>query len=278
MMIGDKVFDTKKHTYIMGILNITPDSFFDGDLFNTTDRALKQVEKMVEEGASIVDIGAQATHPGCELISQEEEINRIGDDLIYKIKQRFNIAISIDTEKPKVAEYALQQGADLVNDMTGLINDNMAEIVSKFDAAYCLTYNKKTKIVKNFLDDMLSQLKNNLETLTKTHKISADKIMVDGGIGGIGIKSIGYSKTKEEDVLIIKHTPDLLKLGFPVLVGASNKSFIGKILNKELNFRLNGTIATSAIAAILGAGFIRVHNVLPNLEAVKIADAIKMQI
>lgn len=274
MIIGDKIFDTQKQTYIMGILNITPDSFFDGNRFNTTDKALKQVEKMIEEGAAIIDVGAQATHPGCKLISKEEEIERISD-IIYQIKQRFDIAVSIDTEKVEVAEYALQQGADLVNDVTGLIYDNIAESVSKFNAAYCLTYNKKTKIVKNFLDDMISQLKTNLETLTKNHGISTNKIMIDGGIGGIGIESIGYSKTKEEDILIIKHTPDLLKLGFPVLVGASNKSFIGKILNKELNYRLNGTIATSAIAAILGAGFVRVHDVSPNFEAIKIANAIK---
>ena len=266
LKIGNKVFNTHSNTFIMGILNITPDSFFDGGLFNSKLKALKQVETLIKYGADLIDIGAESTKPGYVQISDSEELKRI-DNLIFEIKQRFDTPISIDTTKPKVAEFALQQGADLINDISCLKDENIAKTVAKFNASYCLMHNKKIVNKNNFLNELIDELKFKIQ-IAQNFGISENKILVDPGIG--------FNKTSEESWLALINVPKIAKLGFPVLIGASNKSFIGKIIDEpNPKFRTNGTIATTTIATILGASFIRVHDVKSNIQALKIAKFAK---
>ena len=159
MIIGNKNFDTEKHCYIMGILNVTPDSFSDGGKYNDMDAALKHAEEMIDEGADIIDVGGESTRPGHEKISDEEEICRTAA-VIERIKQEFDIPVSIDTYKSRVAEAALKSGADLVNDIWGFkYDDKIAEVTARYGAACCLMHNRDSNVYDDFLRDVADDLK-----------------------------------------------------------------------------------------------------------------------
>ena len=266
MKIGNKDFD-REHTHIMGILNVTPDSFSDGGRFNNKDAALKHAIDMINDGAEIIDIGGESTRPGYTKISDEEEIERVCP-IIELVHRETGIPISVDTYKSRVAEAALSSGADLVNDIWGLKYDShMADIIAKAGVPCCLMHNRDNEAqpYTDFIPDMLVDMK---ETINLAHAagINDAKIILDPGVG--------FGKDYTENLLAIKHLDKLSELGYPVLLGTSRKSVIGLTLDLPKDQRVEGTVATSVIAAINRCMFVRVHDVRENYRAVRMAEAI----
>lgn len=266
MRIGNREFAGQGHTYIMGILNVTPDSFSDGGKYQKLDQALYHVEEMMQEGMDIVDIGGESTRPGYTAVSAEEEIGRVVP-VIEKIKSRFDIPISLDTYKPAVAKEGIAAGADLINDIWGLKFDPaMAELIAKTNSACCLMHNRKEAVYGNYMEEVLRDLEETLEIAHKA-QIAEEKIILDPGVG--------FGKTYENNLEIIGRLEMLHALGYPILLGASRKSVIGNTLHLSKEERVEGTIVTSVFAVLKGAMFVRVHDVKENARAVKMAEAIR---
>lgn len=250
----------------MGILNVTPDSFSDGGKYNTVDAALKQTEKMIGEGAEIIDVGGESTRPGYTRISDAEEIERVCP-VIESIKSKFDVPISIDTYKSGVAKAALNSGASIVNDIWGFKADNnMAKVVKDADAWCVLMHNKESIEYGDFVLDMVSELKECVDIALHAG-IAKDKIILDPGVG--------FAKTVENNLSAIKNVDKIKELGYPVLLATSNKSVIGLTLDLPKEERLEGTMATTAIAVMKGCAFVRVHDVLPNKRLIDMLEAIK---
>lgn len=266
MEIGNRTFDVADHTYIMGILNVTPDSFSDGGKFNQTDAALAHVEEMIEDGADIIDIGGESTRPGHQQITEEEEIQRTAP-IIELVKSRFDIPVSIDTYKAKVAEAALQAGADLVNDIWGLKYDSkLAGLIAESGAACCLMHNRNNTEYQNFMEDVKADLRETLELAEKAG-ISKDKIMLDPGVG--------FGKTYENNLEIIYKLKELDELGYPILLGTSRKSVIGLTLELPVTERVEGTLVTTVLGVMDRCAFVRVHDIRENKRAIQMAEAIR---
>ncbi len=266
MKIGNREFDLMNNCYIMGILNVTPDSFSDGGKYNDMDRALRHVEEMMEEGMDILDIGGESTRPGYTLLSDEEEIHRVVP-VIEKVKTEFNIPISLDTYKSAVAKAGLQAGADLINDIWGLkYDENMAGVIADFQVPCCLMHNRNEAVYADYMEDVLKDLKETLDIAEKAG-ISKEKIILDPGVG--------FGKTYEQNVEIIAKLDRLQELGYPVLLGTSRKSVIGLTLNLPTDQRVEGTLATSVVGVLKGCSIIRVHDIKENFRAVKMAMKIK---
>lgn len=265
MIIGNREF--KDRTYVMGILNVTPDSFSDGGTHNTLDTALKHTEKMINEGADIIDVGGESTRPGYTLISDDEEISRVVP-VIEKIKDNFDIPISVDTYKSAVAEAAAKAGADLINDIWGFkYDEKVAEITAKYNLACCLMHNRKEAVYNNFIEDVLSDLKESI-SIAKKHGVNKDKIVLDPGVG------VGFAKTYEQNLEIINKLEELHKLNCPLLLGTSRKSVIALTLDLPVNERVEGTIATTVIGVIKNSLFVRVHDVKENKRAILMTEKI----
>lgn len=263
MFIGNREFG--KHTYVMGILNVTPDSFSDGGRFNDIDRALKHTEELVNDGADIIDVGGESTRPNYTQISDSEEIERVVP-VIEKIKQNFDIPVSIDTYKSAVASAAVSAGADMINDIWGLKYDgNMAKVISESGAACCLMHNRKNAQYNSFVDDVLNDLRESVE-IAKKAGIQKDKIVLDPGIG--------FAKSYKENLIMTNNLERMNEIGYPVLLGTSRKSMIGLTLDLPSDQRLEGTIATTVMAVIKGCMFVRVHDVLENKRAIMMTEAI----
>ena len=265
MRIGNREFDTKNETYIMGILNVTPDSFSDGGKFNHMDAALAHAEQMIRDGADIIDIGGESTRPGHTVISAEEEIARV-TPVIEAVKSHFDVPVSIDTYKGNVAEAALQAGADLVNDIWGFKFDyKTAEVTARYHAACCLMHNRNEAIYQNFLEDMVADMK---ECIAIAHKagVPDDKIMLDPGVG--------FGKTYEQNLEAINHVDVLQELGLPILLGTSRKSVIGNTLDLPVDQRVEGTLATTVIGMLRGCSFVRVHDIKENHRIIQMTKAI----
>ena len=265
MKIGNKEFDLKNHAYVMGILNVTPDSFSDGGKWNDKGRAMRHTQEMIEQGATIIDIGGESTRPGYTLISDEEEISRVVP-MIEMVKKNFDVPVSIDTYKSRVAEAALDAGADLVNDIWGLKYDpKMAAVIAKYDVACCLMHNKSNTEYQNFLIDMLAETQECVN-LARHAGIKDEKIMLDPGIG--------FGKTFEMNLEAMNHLELFQNLGFPVLLGTSRKSMIGLALDLPVDQRVEGTLATSVIGVMKGCSFVRVHDVKENKRVIQMTEAI----
>lgn len=265
MRIGAKEFNTKEKTYVMGILNVTPDSFSDGGRYQNIDFALQYVEEMIKDGAAILDIGGESTRPGYEKISEEEEIKRIVP-VIKAVKNRFDIPISVDTYKSKVAKAAIDAGADLINDIWGLKADpNMGKVIAESGVTCCLMHNRKDTDYKNFVLDIMRDLRESVDIALRAG-IKDDKIILDPGVG--------FAKSYQQNLLAIKHMGRLKSIGYPILLGASRKSVIGLTLDLPSDERLEGTLATSILAVREGASFVRVHDVKENVRAIKMAEKI----
>ena len=223
MIIGGKNFDTANHTYIMGILNVTPDSFSDGGKFNGMDAAIAHAHRMVEEGVDIIDVGGESTRPGHIQITDEEEIARV-TPIIEVLKKEFDVPVSIDTYKSHVAEAALQAGADLVNDIWGLKYDKkMASVIAKYQAACCLMHNREKAEYQDFLKDFMDDMKECVR-LAKAAGIEDDKIILDPGVG--------FGKTYEMNLEIIDKMEILNELGDPWLIA---KTIINAGVPEEKN-------------------------------------------
>lgn len=266
MRIGSRDFATTGHTYIMGILNVTPDSFSDGGKFNQIDAALKHVEEMIGDGADVIDIGGESTRPwGYTKISDEEEINRVVP-VIEAVKKEFEIPISVDTYKSGVAEAAAQAGADLINDIWGLKYDpHMSEVIAKSGLACCLMHNRDNTEYRNFMEDVKQDLRETI-ALAKAAGIADDKIILDPGVG--------FAKSYENNLEVIRRLKEFNELKYPVLLGTSRKSVIGLTLDLPAAERVEGTIVTTVMAVEAGCMFVRVHDVKENHRAIQMAEAI----
>ena len=265
MRIGNKDFNTKEHTYVMGILNVTPDSFSDGGKYSSLDAALKRAEEMMKEGAAILDIGGESTRPGYTKISDAEEMERI-IPVIEAVKKELEIPVSVDTYKSAVAKAAIEAGADLINDIWGLKSDPyMAKVIADSKVACCLMHNRENTDYNNFVSDLLKDLRESVDLALKAG-IRDDKIILDPGVG--------FAKSYEQNLLSLKHLSRLQQLGYPILLGTSRKSVIGLSLDLPKDERLEGTLATTALAVNSGCSFVRVHDVKANVRVVRMMEAI----
>lgn len=265
MKIGNREFKTTGHTYIMGILNVTPDSFSDGGKWNNPDAALRHAQQMIEEGADIIDIGGESTRPGYTLLSDEEEIGRVVP-MIEMIKKQFDIPVSVDTYKSGVAKAALAAGADLVNDIWGLKYDKkLAEVIAEAKVPCCLMHNRNNMDYEDFRKELLDDLRETI-AIAKSAGIADDQVILDPGVG--------FAKTREQNLTAIHHLDDLHTLGYPVLLGTSRKSVIGLTLDLPSTERMEGTLATTVFGVLHGAMFVRVHDVKENARTIKMTEAI----
>ena len=265
MKIGNRVFDLH-HTYVMAILNVTPDSFSDGGSYRGMDDVLKKVEQMIAEGADIIDVGGESTRPGHTVISDAEEISRVAP-AIEAITRRFDIPVSVDTYKASVAKAALQSGAHMVNDIWGLQYDSaMADVIAKAEVCCCLMHNQKDKQYQNFLPDCMHTLQHSVD-IALNAGIPKQNIMLDPGIG--------FAKTYEQNLYVMKHLERFNELGYPMLLGTSRKSMIGLALDLPVDQRLEGTLVTTVLAVQAGWNFIRVHDVKENVRAIRMMEVIR---
>jgi len=277
----------------MGILNITPDSFSDGRTIDSPEDVLKDVKRMIDEGADIIDVGGESTRPGAIPVSEEDEINRVLP-VVKMIKENFDIPISVDTYKSGVARAVLEAGADMINDIKGLKNLNiydksadefknvyngtpeneaeskritdMAKVIEKYNVPVCIMHNRELMAYDNLIEDIKEDLRESV-SIAKAAGIKDENIILDPGVG--------FAKTYEDNLKVIKEIDSICELDYPVLLGVSRKSVIGMTLDLPVNEREEGTIAISVMAAEKGVKFVRVHNVKGNVRALKMYEAIK---
>ncbi|MBI3026750.1 dihydropteroate synthase [Candidatus Woesearchaeota archaeon] len=264
-------FNLKFHkTLLMGIINVTPDSFSDGGLFINADKAVEHAKQMVIDGAEIIDVGGESTRPGSNFVSEKEELKRL-KPVIKRLASEVEVPISIDTYKPEVAKECLNLGAHLVNDITALANTEMINVVKKYSAPVVIMHMKGTpkSMQQNpVYADVVKEIKEFLNyRVAEARKAGIKDIIIDPGIG--------FGKTTEHNLQILKRLSEFKDMQCPVLVGVSRKSFIGNISGMAVGERLEGTIASISIAIMNGANIVRVHDIKECKRAVQIADAIR---
>lgn len=266
--------DLRRRTHIMGILNVTPDSFSDGGLYIDKEKAFKRALEIESEGADIIDIGGESTRPGSLPLSPEEEIGRV-IPLIERLRGRLRIPISIDTYKTSVAREAIKAGASIINDISGLRHDpEMARVAAEHQVPVVIMHIKGTPRdmqVNPVYQDLIGEITDFLRrgiSIALEEGVRRDRIIIDPGIG--------FGKTIEHNLEIIRRLNEFRTLGMPLLFGPSRKSFIGRILDLPEGERLEGTAAAVAVGIMNGADIIRVHDVKPMVRVARIADAIKL--
>ena len=264
---GSKEIILGERTLVMGILNVTPDSFSDGGRYNNLDSAMKQAERLISEGADIIDVGGESTRPGHTQITSEEEISRVVP-IIEKISKNLDTIISIDTYKYDVAEEAIKAGANIINDIWGLQYDNgeMAELVKKSNLPLIAMHNQNDEVYNKDIMLVLREFFEKTFKIADKYGIDRDTIILDPGLG--------FGKNVEQNIEVLSRLNELKDMG-SILLGASKKRFIGKLLN-DLPFdeRVEGTVATTVIGIEKGVDIVRVHNVLENKRACLVADGI----
>ena len=279
MILGGKNFDLNNgNSYVMGILNVTPDSFSDGGRYNNLDSALKHTEEMINDGADIIDVGGESTRPGAEKVSAEEEIERVCP-VISAIKSRFDIPVSLDTFKASTAEAGISAGADIINDIWGLKyigesddgntiiqNDGvtpMAKLAAEKDCPVIIMHNRAVCEYKDYMNDLINDLRESIAN-AKNAGIKEDNIILDPGIG--------FAKTLEDNLVCMAELDKIVKLNYPVLLGISNKSIIGKSLDLPMDQRMEATVALNVIGRQAGCSIFRVHDVKANRRALDMTD------
>ncbi|MFD1778994.1 dihydropteroate synthase [Fredinandcohnia salidurans] len=262
---GPYQLDFSKKTMIMGILNITPDSFSDGGSYIDLDAAIRHAKEMVENGADIIDVGGESTRPGHEIISDEEEIARVVP-IIKALVKEVHVPISIDTYKSEVAKQAIEAGAHIINDIWGAKADpKMAEVAATYQVPIILMHNRDNKDYKNLIDDMIVDLKESIE-IVKAAGVKDENIIIDPGVG--------FAKTFEGNIETIRQLDRFSDLGYPILLGTSRKSFIGKIFDLPPKERDEATGATTCLGIQKGCDIVRVHNVRVNARLAKMMDVL----
>lgn len=266
MKIGNREFIIGARPYVMGILNVTPDSFSDGGRFNDLDKALFHAEEMIQDGADLLDIGGESTRPGYTIISDEEEISRVCP-VIEAVKKRFDIPVTLDTYKGKVAEAGILSGADMINDIWGFRWEDaglVARVAAKYQVGAILMHNRKQTDYSNFIQDVLNDMKESLR-IAEEAGVDTGKLILDPGIG--------FAKDLNQNLSMMNHLEELVGLGYPVLLGTSRKSMIGLTLELPKEEREEGTIATSVMGLMKGCSFFRVHDVKKNKRALDMTFA-----
>jgi dihydropteroate synthase len=269
-----RILPLGKRTLLMGVLNVTPDSFSDGGLFFDKEKAISHALRMVEGGADIIDIGGESTRPGSKPLELEEELRRV-IPVIESLAKEVDVPLSIDTYKSTVAQRAIEAGAEIINDISGLHFDpSLAKVAAKNDTPLILMHIRGTPETMqkgvhydSLFSEILQYLKESIQRAESTG-LDPRQIIIDPGIG--------FGKTAEDNLLIIKNLYEFRILGKPILLGTSRKSFIGKILNTEVGDRLEGTLSSIAIGVLNGAHIIRSHDVLQAKKAIAVADAIRL--
>lgn len=261
---GPYKLEMSGRTLIMGILNMTPDSFSDGGRYNAVDTALERARQLIQDGADIIDVGGESTRPGYEQISSEEEIERVVP-IIECLAQEVNVPISIDTYKADVARAALKAGAHIINDIWGAKADpDMAKVAADTGAPIILMHNREAKPYQDFMRDALNDLYESIQ-LVKGAGVKDGQIILDPGIG--------FAKTLEENLLMMRNLRIITSLGYPVLLGTSRKSMIGHTLQLPVEERVEGTIASVCLGIQQGCSIMRVHDVKENARAARMMDA-----
>lgn len=256
---------------VMGILNVTPDSFSDGGKFTCFDSALKQVENMINNGVDIIDIGGESTRPGAVDVSVKDEISRV-IPLLKAIKSRFDINISIDTSKAEVMSEAITYSADMINDVRALQNKGCLEIVAQSDIAICLMHMQgmprtmqENPQYNDIIDDILEFFRQRISCCEQSG-INKERLVLDPGFG--------FGKTLTNNYEVLAQLAQFKSLDLPILAGISRKSMIGNLLNREVNDRLAGSLAAAIVAVQQGANIIRVHDVQESVDAINILKAV----
>ncbi len=270
----DSSLDITKKVAVMGILNLTPDSFYDGGKYTQEKKALRRVEEMISQGADIIDVGGESTRPGAKRVDIEEEIRRV-IPVIERIKALFQVPISVDTYKAGVAKKAIEAGADMVNDISGLrFDEELPEIIAKYKVLLVMMHIKGTPgdmqdnpSYDSLMGEIISYLAQSIR-FAEEAGVDREKIVLDPGIG--------FGKTTEHNLEIINRLSELKSLGRPILIGVSRKSFIGNVLNLPLKERLEGSLAAVSLAVSQGARIIRTHDVKETRRAVDLTQAILM--
>lgn len=265
MRIGNREFDIKNHTYCMGILNVTPDSFSDGGKWKDMDKALFHVEEMLSEGMDILDVGGESTRPGYTMLQDEEEISRVVP-VIEAVKKRFEVPVSLDTYKSAVARAGINAGADMINDIWGLkYDEQMAGVIAEHNLPCCLMHNREEGVYLSFMKDIKEDLRKSVR-IALSAGITGDKIILDPGVG--------FGKTYEQNLEVIDKLEELHCFDLPILLGCSRKSVIGLTLDLPVGERLEGTLTTTVMAVMKGCSFVRVHDIKENVRAIRMAEAI----
>jgi len=263
MKIGTKQFDIGSRTFLVGILNVTPDSFFDGGSYTTVELAVQRAKKLVADGADIIEIGGESSRPGFEPVAAEIEQQRVLP-VLKALRDEIDVPISVDTYKASVAEAALQNGASLINDVFRFKRDpELAKVCAKYNATCCIMHNRDNQDYDNFLLDVLADLEESVNLLIEAGVKPSD-IILDPGVG--------FAKSVEQNIEIQRNLALFCALPYPVMLGTSNKSFIGYRLGLEKEDRAEATIATTVYGIGQGAAFIRVHDVQANKRAAMMAD------
>ncbi|KYD10058.1 dihydropteroate synthase [Caldibacillus debilis GB1] len=255
--------DFGKKTYVMGILNVTPDSFSDGGLYNELDKGLAHAAEMVNDGADIIDIGGESTRPGHTPVPAEEEIRRILP-FIEEMSKRISVPISVDTYKAETAERALKAGAHIINDIWGAKKDpEIADVAAQYEVPIILMHNRDNMDYESLMRDVLYDLYESIN-IAKKRGVRDSQIILDPGIG--------FAKTYEQNIEVMKNLDKISALGYPVLLGTSRKSMIGHALNLPVSERLEGTGATVCYGIMKGCDIVRVHDVKEISRMVKMMD------
>lgn len=263
--MGEVTLDFRNETIIMGILNVTPDSFSDGGKFNEIEQAVARAKQMVAEGAKIIDVGGESTRPGYTLISDEEEIARVVP-VIKAISQQVNAIISIDTYKSTVARAAIEAGAHIINDIWGAKRDTkIAEVAAELNVPIILMHNRDNEDYVDFWTEAKRDLEESIQ-IARSAGIPHENIWLDPGIG--------FAKSHEQNILMMQHLADLVDMGYPVLLATSRKRMIGNVLNLPVDERMEGTGATVCYGVQLGCHIVRVHDVMEIARMTKMMDAL----
>lgn len=256
---------------VMGILNTTPDSFSDGGSYTQLESALAQVERMIVDGASIIDIGGESTRPGAEDVSEEDELARVIPVLIA-IKQRFDVLVSIDTSKAAVMIAAIAAGADMINDVAALQNQGCLAAVAQSDVPVCLMHMQglprtmqNNPSYDHVINDIVAFFQQRIEACVSAG-IARERIILDPGFG--------FGKTLEQNFHLLANLSKFSQLKLPLLIGVSRKSMIGNLLNRDVKQRLAGSLSAAIIAAQQGANIIRVHDVEATVDALTVLQAV----
>jgi len=265
VILNNIELDYKKETFVMGILNVTPDSFSDGGKFNSIDMAIQHAKEMVADGAKIIDIGGESTRPGYTRISDEEEIARVVP-VIKALLKEVPAILSIDTYKSAVARAAVEAGAHMINDIWGAKADpEIAKVAAEYNVPIILMHNRKDVPYTNYFEDYMDDFKKSLN-IVKQAGVPDEHIILDPGIG--------FVKNLQQSIETMQRLEELVEIGYPVLLATSRKRMIGTILNLPLEERIEGTAATCAYGVMKGCHIVRVHDVKEVARTVKMIDAL----
>lgn len=266
MYIGSLKLDIKNKAYVMGILNVTPDSFSDGGSYNTVTLALKHCEHMLEDGADIIDIGAESTRPGHTQVSTDEEIRRLLPVIKALRKEFRDVPLSVDCYRVATARAALEAGADMINDIWGLTYEaNMATLIAEYEASVCIMHNRSNRNYVNLIEDVKQDLTHQL-SLASQAGIARSRICLDPGIG--------FAKGFKENLVVLRHLEEFTSFDLPLLLGTSRKGFLGRILDVPAAERDAATAVTSALGYEKGCRLFRVHDIKATKEALLVTQAI----